>query len=141
MELLIGMSPMNQLDASASPIDVFQAQPDLTPYQAILPRVSLKNLIVQPSSDRETAQMIRRSEHQNFEAPDLADAGTVNRILWFSVRGPREPYPGSTRLPIFDVMRTRFGEEADEEAKLGRALKGLLAGRTAPPRPAPGARN
>ena len=141
MELLLGMSPMNQLDASASPIDVFQAQPDLTPYQAILPSVSLKNLIVQPSSDRETAQMIRRSERQNFEAPDLADAGTVNRILWFSVRGPHEPYPGSTRLPIFDVMRTRFGEEADEEAKLGRALKDLLARRTAPPRSAAGARN
>ena len=141
MELLLGMSPMNQLDASASPIDIFQAQPDLTPYQAILPTVSLKNLIVQPSSDRETAQMIRRSERQNFEAPDLTDASTVNRILWFSVRGPREPYPGSTRLPIFDVMRTRFGAEADEEAKLGRALKGLLAGRTAPPRHAPGERN
>jgi YVTN family beta-propeller protein len=141
MELLLGMSPMNQLDASASPIDIFQAQADLTPYQAILPSVSLKNLIVQPSSDRETAQMIRRSERQNFKAPDLADAGTVNRILWFSVRGPREPYPGSTRLPIFDVMRTRFGEEADEEVKLGRALKDLLARRTAPPRLAPGARN
>ena len=141
MELLLGMSPMNQLDASASPIDVFQTHPDLTPYQAILPSVSLKNLIVQPSPDRETAQIIRRSERQNFEAPDLADAGTVNRILWFSVRGPREPYPGSTRLPIFDVMRTRFGEEADEEAKLGRALKDLLARRTAPPRLAPGARN
>jgi len=141
MELLLGMSPMNQLDASASAIDIFQAQPDLTPYQAILPSVSLKNLIVQPSSDRETAQMIRRSERQNFEAPDLADAGTVNRILWFSVRGPHEPYPGSTRLPIFDVMRTRFGAEADEEAKLGRALKDLLVRRTAPPRSAHGARN
>jgi YVTN family beta-propeller protein len=141
MELLLGMSPMNQLDASASPIDVFQPQPDLTPYQAILPNVSLKNLIVQSSPDLETARMIRRSEHQNFEAPDLADADTVNRILWFSVRGSHEPYPGSTRLPIFDVMRTRFDEEADEEANFARTLKDLLARRTPPPRPASGARN
>jgi YVTN family beta-propeller protein len=135
MELLLGMAPMNQLDASASPIDVFQAQPDLTPYQAILPNVSLKNLIVQPSADRETAAMIRRSKQQNFEAPDLADADTVNRILWFSVRGPHESYPGSTRLPIFDVMRTRFDEEADEEAELNRALKDLLARHTPRLRP------
>jgi hypothetical protein len=141
MELLLGMSPMNQLDASAAPIDVFQPQPDLTPYHAILPNVSLKNLIVQPSGDRETARMIRRSEQQNFEAPDLADADILNRILWFSVRGSREAFPGSARLPIFDVMRTRFDEEADEEASLARALKGLLARRTSPPRFASGARN
>jgi hypothetical protein len=65
----------------------------------------------------------------------------VNRILWFSVRGSHEPYPGSTRLPIFDVMRTRFDEEADEEANLARTLKDLLARRILPPRPASGARN
>jgi YVTN family beta-propeller protein len=141
MELLLGMSPMNQLDASATPIDIFEPQPDLTPYQAILPNVSLKNLIVQASSDRETARMIRRSRQQNFEAPDLADPDTVNRILWFSVRGPREAYPGCTRLPVFDVMRTRFDEEADEEANLARVLKGLLARRTSPPHSPSGAHN
>jgi len=141
MELLLGMSPMNQLDASASPIDIFQPQPDLTPYTAILPNVSLKNLIVQPPPDRETARMIRRSERQNFAAADLADADAVNRILWFSVRGPRESYPETTCLPIFNAMRTRFDEEADEEASLARAVKDLLARRTPVPRPAAGARN
>lgn len=141
MELLLGMSPMNQLDASASPIDVFQAQPDLTPYQAILPNLSLKNLIVQPTADRETARMIRKSQQQNFEAPDLADADTVNRILWFSVRGAHEPFPASTRLPIFDAMRTRFDEEADEEASLARALKSLLARHTSPVRAVSGDRD
>jgi YVTN family beta-propeller protein len=141
MELLLGMSPMNQLDASASPIDVFQSQPDLARYEAILPNVSLKNLMVQPSPDRETARMIRRSEQQNFDAADLADADTVNRILWFSVRGAHEPFPASTRLPIFDAMRTRFDEEADEETSLARALKGLLARRTSVPRAVSGDRD
>jgi YVTN family beta-propeller protein len=141
MELLVGLPPMNQLDASASPIDVFQRQPDLNPYQAILPNVSLNNLIVQPSADRQTSRMIHRSELQNFEAPDLADADTVNRILWFSVRGPHETYPGSAHLPIFDVMRTRFAEEADEDANLARTLKGLLAQRSSPARPVSGKHN
>jgi hypothetical protein len=141
MELLLGMSPMNQLDASASPIDVFQSQADLARYEAILPNVSLKNLMVQPSVDRETARMIRHSEQHNFDAADLADADTVNRILWFSVRGAREPFPGSTRLPVFDAMRTRFDEEADEEANLARAVKGLLARRTSRARAVSGDRD
>ena len=53
------MPPMNQLDASAAPINIFQPQPDLRPYKALLPEVSLKNLMVQPSSDAETARWIR----------------------------------------------------------------------------------
>ena len=66
MELLLGISPMNQLDASASPIDIFQAQPDLTPYKAVVPDIALNNLLVQPSADRETARWIRESERQDF---------------------------------------------------------------------------
>jgi hypothetical protein len=65
----------------------------------------------------------------------------VNRILWFSVRGPHETYPGSMHLPIFDVMRTRFAEEADEDANLACALKGLLAQRSFPARPVSGKHN
>jgi hypothetical protein len=31
IELLLGIAPMNQLDASAIPMDIFQETPDLTP--------------------------------------------------------------------------------------------------------------
>ncbi len=140
MELLIGLPPMNQLDASATPIDIFQAKPDLTPYKAALPNVALDNLIVPPSPDHETALWIRRSQQQNFDAPDLADPQALNRIIWFSVRGG-EGYPDLSRLPAFDAMRTRVDQEADDEANLSRAVKSLLARRTSPPRSAPSARN
>lgn len=141
MELLVGLPPMNQLDASATPIDIFQAEPDLTPYAAALPDVALDNLIVQPSSDHETALWIRRSQQQNFESPDLADPQALNRIIWFSVRGARENYPDLARLPAFDAMRTRVDQEAGDEAKISLALKSLLARRTPPSHSAPGARN
>jgi YVTN family beta-propeller protein len=141
MELLIGLPPMNQLDASATPIDIFQVKPDLTPYTAALPVVALENLIVQPSSDHETALWIRRSEQQNFDAPDLADPQALNRIIWFSVRGAREDYPSLARLPAFDAMRTRVDQEADDEAKLALALKTLLARRAPPSRSASDSRN
>lgn len=141
MELLIGLPPMNQLDASATPIDIFQAKPDLTPYTAGLPDVAIDNLIVQPSPDRETALWIRRSQQQDFDAPDIADPQALNRIIWFSVRGTGDNYPDLSRLPAYDAMRTRVDQEANAEANLSRALKSLLARHTSSPRSAPGARN
>ena len=140
MEMLIGMAPMNQLDASAVPIDIFQAKPDLTPYRAILPNIALKNLMVQASADRETSRLIRESEQQNFTAADLADPDVVNRILWSSVRGPQSRYPGDAHLPIYSAMRTRFNEEANEEAQIVRVVKDMLA-RRAPPHSAKDARD
>jgi YVTN family beta-propeller protein len=129
MELLLGISPMNQLDASASPIDIFQGQPDLTPYKAILPGIALNNLIVQPSTDHETARWIRESEHQDFTSEDLANPEILNRIIWFSVRGGNDAYPAVAQMPAFDVMRTKTEEEAAEQFDFNRQLKTLLAKR------------
>jgi YVTN family beta-propeller protein len=130
MEVLLGISPMNQLDASAPPIDIFQAKPDLTPYKAILPQMALNNLLVEPSSDRQTARWIRESERQDFTSEDLANPETLNRVIWFSVRGNQNPYPKIAQMPAFDVMRTTSEEEAAEQFDLNRQVKALLAKRT-----------
>ena len=38
MELILGLKPMSQFDAAARPMyDVFQAKPDLTPYEHVEP--------------------------------------------------------------------------------------------------------
>jgi hypothetical protein len=129
MELLLGMPPMNQLDASASPIDIFQAQPDLTPYQAVLPDIALNNMIVQPPADRESAYWMRESERQDFTSEDLADPEIVNRAIWFSVRGTDRTYPAVARMPAFDVMRTATDEESAQQFNLARQIKILLANR------------
>jgi hypothetical protein len=127
MEILLGISPMNQLDASAAPIDIFQGQPDLTPYKAVLPELALNNLLVQPAADRETARWIRESERQNFTSEDLANPDILNRIIWFSVRGNDKTYPTVARLPAFDVMRTITDEESAEQLDLNRQIKTFLA--------------
>jgi YVTN family beta-propeller protein len=129
MELLLGMPPMNQLDASASPMDIFQSTPDLTPYKAVLPEVAPDNVLVQPGFDRETARYIRQSEQQNFTSEDLANPQILNRIIWFSARGGGQPYPAMAQLPAYDVMRTRAIEESTEELDLNRMMKSLLAKR------------
>jgi YVTN family beta-propeller protein len=130
MELILGISPLNQLDASASPIDIFQSQPDMTPYKAIVPKLALNNLLVEPATDRETARWIRESERQDFTSEDLADPDVLNRVIWFSVRGNNHPYPILSHLPAFDVMRTITNEEAAEQFDLDRQIKTLLAKRT-----------
>ncbi|MGA8366059.1 MAG: bifunctional YncE family protein/alkaline phosphatase family protein [Candidatus Acidiferrales bacterium] len=127
MELLLGISPMNQLDASASPIDIFQAQPDLTPYQAVVPNIAPNNLLVQPSADRDTARWIRESERQDFDSEDLADPEILNRAIWFSVRGTDKSYPTVARMPAFDVMRTTADEESAEQLDVDHQIKTLLA--------------
>ena len=135
MELLLGTPPMNQLDAAATPIDIFESEPDLRSYKARLPDVSLENLIVESSGDRDTASWIRQSKKQDLQEADRADPQILNRIIWFSVRGPKQPYPSLARMPVFDVMRTGLDEASDEEANLARAVKRLLASRSGPVRP------
>jgi YVTN family beta-propeller protein len=131
MELILGISSMNQLDASASPIDIFQSAPDITPYKAILPEMDLNNLLVNPPADRETARWIRESERQDFTSEDLANPDVLNRAIWFSVRGDERPYPMVSHLPAFDVMRTIADEKATEQLDLNRQIKTLLAKRMA----------
>ena len=130
IELLLGMPPMNQLDAAASPIDIFQSEADMRPYKAVLPEVTLNNLMVQPVADRETARYIRQSEQQNFTSEDLANPRILNRIIWYSVRGSDDGYPRVARLPVFDVMRTITDEESAEQLDLNRLMKTMLARKT-----------
>jgi len=130
IELLLGMPSMNQLDAAAAPIDIFQSQPDLRPYKALLPDVAMKNLLVQPSADRETAHWIRESQQQDFASEDMANPQILNRIIWFSVRGGAATYPPIARLAAFDVMHTVSEEESAEQVDLNRLMKDALAKRT-----------
>jgi len=50
---------------------------------------------------------------------DMADAYTLNQIIWFSVRG-NVPMPSSTRLPAFDAMRLGLPEKREELANTKR---------------------
>jgi hypothetical protein len=117
MEILLGLPPMNQLDAAAAPIDIFRDEADLRPYQAIMPDVALDNLIVAPARDARTAYWMKRTQEQNLAKPDQADADTLNRIIWFSARGDSYPTHRIARLPAFDLMLVGLRREEDENEK------------------------
>ena len=116
IELLLGIEPMNQLDATATPINIFRTEPDLRPYKVLLPNVALDNLITPPARDVASAYWMRLTEEQDLERADMADPEILNRIIWFSVRG-NTPMPSIARLPAFDAMRLGLQEEREEVAE------------------------
>jgi YVTN family beta-propeller protein len=117
MEILLGLPPMNQLDAAAAPIDIFRDEADLRPYQAIMPDVALDNLIAAPARDARTAYWMKRTQEQNLARPDQADPNTLNRVIWFSVRGDSYPEHRIAHLPAFDLMLVGLLRENDEDEK------------------------
>ena len=116
IELLLGIEPMNQLDATATPMNIFRAEPDLRAYKALLPNVALDNLVTPPPRDAATAYWMRRSEEQDLEHADMADPEVLNRAIWFSVKG-NVPMPPINRLPLFDALRIGLRDEREEIAE------------------------
>lgn len=113
IELILGIEPMNQLDATATPMNIFRAEAGLQPYQASLPNIAMDNMMTPPARDAATASWMKRTEEQDLSHADMADAQTLNQVIWFSVRG-RTPMPATARLPIFDAMRLGLTEERKE---------------------------
>ena len=119
IELLLSIAPMNQLDATAAPMNIFRAQPDLTPYKVQLPMVVLDNLINPLARDAATAYWMRRTAEQDLAHADMADPEVLNEIIWFSVRR-NQPMPAISRLPAFDALRLGLQEEKEEVAERKR---------------------
>jgi hypothetical protein len=93
MELILGLPPMSQYDAAATPMyNAFQAAPVLTPYTVQPARVPLdeKNDAAAPGA--------RASMQMNFSEADLTPEIELNEIIWQSIRGAgsRMPPPVKT---------------------------------------------
>ena len=88
MELILGLPPMSQYDAAATPMfNAFQATPDLSVYKRSTPNVALdeKN---PPNAVGATA-----SRSMDFSDADLTPEEPLNEIIWHSVKGPNVPMP------------------------------------------------
>ena len=96
IEQILGLPPMNQFDASATPMfDCFTDTPDFTPY-TVLP-ATIRARRTEPRSDGDqrhrTPQRRARLRHAQLPRNRPAPEDVLNRILWRSVRGSRDPYP------------------------------------------------
>lgn len=96
MELMLGLPPMNQLDASATPMsDCFTNVADFTPFTAVPNRVPLDQM--NPDPKKISDPLLRRQAYASarlpLHAPDLCSEDELNRILWHAMKGPAAPYP------------------------------------------------
>jgi DNA-binding beta-propeller fold protein YncE len=93
---ILGMPPMNQFDASASPMfECFQDEPNLTPFTAAPALIALDEMNSKPAaiSDPALRQDAVVSASINFQQVDRAPEDVLNRILWRAMRGSQTPYP------------------------------------------------
>ena len=92
IELLLGLQPMSQFDAAATPMfNSFQVAPEIRPYAALPPRIDLEEKNVKTSwGERESRKM-------DFSREDAADDLLLNAIIWRAVRGDDSPVPPPTR--------------------------------------------
>ncbi len=96
MELILGLPPMNQFDASATAMaSCFTEEPDFTPYDAVPNNIPLDqmNPEVQSITDPRQRHWALASLELPLDDVDEADEDTLNRILWHSVRGRDDTYP------------------------------------------------
>jgi YVTN family beta-propeller protein len=108
IELLLGLPPMSQYDAAATPMyAAFDSAPDLAAYRRSDARISLdeRNL--------STATGASLSLAMDFSEADRAPELLLNEILWRSVKGP-----GSRMPPPRRSLFMRGSATADDDDEL-----------------------
>jgi YVTN family beta-propeller protein len=88
MQLLLGLPPMSQYDAAATPMyKAFGTTADLTPYRHLAPQVDVN------AKNTARAYGARESMEMDFSDVDRTDMFALNEIIWKSIRGKDSPMP------------------------------------------------
>jgi YVTN family beta-propeller protein len=105
IELMLGLPPMNQMDATATPMfDCFTSTPDFTPFVPAPNQVALDEMNPNPRRIGDAA--LRKDALVSARLPldkeDQCSEDVFNRILWRAMKGSQAPYP---------VWATRAGDD------------------------------
>lgn len=95
MELILGLPPLTQYDAGATPMfNAFQREAVLTPYTVLPAQVDLM--------EKNTKRSVfwQESSKMDFTEFDRAPEDALNRILWTVAKGD-EPYPTPIHRALF----------------------------------------
>lgn len=113
MELILGLQPMSQFDAAATPMyNSFTGQPDFRPYKHRPANVAL-DAVNKPGSwgEEESAKL-------DFSREDAADDLLLNEIVWKSVRGAESVMPPPVRASFVRVLPEEDDDEEEGEKKV-----------------------
>ena len=96
IELILGLPPMNLMDATATLMfDCFTDEPNLTPFAAVPNTIPLDQM--NPEPKKVADPLLRRYAYASARLPlaqvDQCPEDLLNRIIWHAMKGPRAPYP------------------------------------------------
>ena len=98
MELILGLAPMSQYDAAATPLwRCFTAIPDLTPYTTLPAQVDIteKNLVWN--------ELSKRSAGFDFSEEDRVPDMEFSEVIWKGVKGLQSTMPAPKRAAFIKV--------------------------------------
>jgi DNA-binding beta-propeller fold protein YncE/phospholipase C len=97
MELILGLPPMSQFDAAATPMwSCFGSSPDTTPFTSLPARVDIdaRNTGATPSAAR----------HFDLRDPDRIPDDLFNVLLWKAIKGGDGPAPQPRRSAFVKTL-------------------------------------
>ncbi|GAB2557068.1 hypothetical protein GCM10027085_55300 [Spirosoma aerophilum] len=110
IELILGLKPMSQYDAAATPLwRCFAKKADPTPFIARAAEIDLneRNVAVNNNS--------KRSSRFNLSRPDDIDDLIFSEIVWQTVRGPKSVMPAPRRGAFVRLGKKEEGEEDEDD--------------------------
>jgi YVTN family beta-propeller protein len=109
IELILGLKPMSQYDAAATPMwKCFADKTDVRPFKSIEAgiNINLKNVAVNSNS--------RKSQYLDFSKPDLIDDKLFSEIIWKTMKGEKSIMP-TPRRGAFVKLIKKDTEEEDKD--------------------------
>jgi YVTN family beta-propeller protein len=101
MELILGLPPLTQYDAGATPMFAcFGEELQATPYTVLMPRVDLH------AKNPENGPFSKPSARIDWREYDRVPEDELNRILWHLARGLDAPYPTPIHRAVFTAAPT-----------------------------------
>ncbi len=99
MELILGLPPMSQYDAAATPMyNSFAVKADLTGYSTLPARI---DLMARNPDNAFGARESLALDFSDYDHLTVRDEDTLNRVLWHSIKGENVSYPAPVRSPLF----------------------------------------
>ncbi len=109
MELILGLEPLSQYDAAATPAyNAFSLTPNLAPFKALPPRIDTTE------KNDPRAWGARESLEMNLAEADRAPDLLLNEIVWRSVRGAGSKMPPPVRAAW---LKRGIGDDDDDEGE------------------------
>ena len=100
IELILGLPPMSQYDAAATPMwRCFMQQPDVTPFNSVAANIDLNEKNVQQTASA------KLSEQFDFSGEDRIPDLIFSQVIWKAVKGEHSVMPAPRRCAFLATHR------------------------------------